>query len=244
MSSFLDIAQPVEHSLVTVQLISWLRLLDNTHAFFDIKCYTISVLYEYQQESVQINRIMIIHFSKTLMFYYNFSFFIMVYFSSWANYYSSTHQVGSQATQGRLMNWHPEGSQSADTKIPIHLLFSILLPAPVLHSGPIMCWLWSRLWSVSWKMIQGSVLCSPSVCDSRKLTLSDFWLWLRFMPHTPQAALFTAIIDKCVAALLISLSHCYQNHAGTDQKSSKIKLAKEFLNSDGKFDFILGYVLE
>lgn len=64
------------------------------------------------------------------------------------------------------------------------------------------------------------------------------------MPHTPQAAIFAAIIDKCVAALLISLSHCYQKHAGTDENSTAIKSAEKYLNFDGNFDFNLGLVLE
>lgn len=64
------------------------------------------------------------------------------------------------------------------------------------------------------------------------------------MPNAPQAAIFAAIIDKCVAALLISLSHCYQKHAGTDQNSTVIKSTEQYLNIDGNFDFNLGLVLE
>ena len=65
-----------------------------------------------------------------------------------------------------------------------------------------------------------------------------------FMPRAPQAAIFAAIIDKHVAALLISLSHCYQKHAGTDENSTVIKSAQWYLNFDANFDFNLGSVFE
>lgn len=47
-----------------------------------------------------------------------------------------------------------------------------------------------------------------------------------YASHTPRAAMFAAIIDKCVTAMLISLSHCYQKHAGRDGNGTVIKSAK------------------
>lgn len=61
-----------------------------------------------------------------------------------------------------------------------------------------------------------------------------------FMPNSPQAALFAAIIDKCVAALLISSGRRYQKHAGTDPNGAVIKSSELYLNIDGNFDLSLG----